>query len=217
MFLSFRITVFIFFLLYTLPFSACNENGRINKSNIKNESNIMSADTATFGAGCFWCVEAIFERVNGVHDVISGYAGGTIDNPTYEQVCSGATGHAEVCQITFDSEIISFKELLEIFWKTHDPTTLNRQGADVGTQYRSVIFYHNDEQKKISEYYKTELNKAGIWNNPIVTEISPMPQFYTAENYHQDYYENNSNAGYCNFVITPKVKKFEEIFKDKLK
>jgi peptide-methionine (S)-S-oxide reductase len=171
----------------------------------------------TFGSGCFWCSEAIFERVKGVTKVVSGYTGGNIPNPTYEAVCSGKTGHAEVIQITYDPKIVSYDELLEIFWKTHDPTTLNRQGADVGTQYRSVIFYNDEDQKKKAENYKAELNKAGIWKDPIVTEISPLKKFYPAEKYHQDYYEQNPNQGYCSFVITPKIEKFEKIFKDKLK
>lgn len=174
-------------------------------------------DTATFGSGCFWCTEAIFSRLNGVVSVVSGYSGGTTENPTYEEVCSGNTGHAEVCQITFDSTIISFDELLEVFWKTHDPTTLNRQGADVGTQYRSVIFYHTEEQKKSAEHYKDELNRDNIWGKPVVTEINPFTKFYPAEKYHQDYYENNPRQGYCSFVIAPKVEKFEKIFKNKLK
>lgn len=172
---------------------------------------------ATFGSGCFWCTEAIFERLNGVVEVESGYSGGKVVNPTYEEVCTGRTGHAEVTQITYDSSIISYDELLEVFWKTHDPTTLNRQGNDVGTQYRSVIFYHNEEQKRLAEKYKEELDKSGAWEKPIVTEISPYTNFYSAEGYHQDYYANNPNQGYCSFVIAPKVEKFEKVFKDKLK
>lgn len=177
----------------------------------------VKTDTATFGSGCFWCTEAIFERVNGVLDVVSGYAGGQVENPTYEEVCTGSTGHAECTQITFNPEVITYDELLEIFWKTHDPTTLNRQGNDVGTQYRSVIFYHNEEQKQKAEYYKKKLDEEKIWKDPIVTEISPLPKFYIAEKYHQNYYENNPYQGYCSFVITPKVEKFEKVFKDKLK
>ena len=176
-----------------------------------------SLQVATFGSGCFWCTEAIFERVNGVVKVESGYSGGTVENPTYQEVCTGTTGHAEVTQITYDPSVISFDELLEIFWKTHDPTTLNKQGNDVGTQYRSVIFYHNEEQKELAEKYKSELDKSGAWDNPIVTEISPFTNFYPAEGYHQDYYENNPNQGYCAFVIAPKVEKFEKVFKNKLK
>jgi peptide-methionine (S)-S-oxide reductase len=174
-------------------------------------------DTATFGTGCFWCSEAIFSRLKGVEKVNPGYAGGEEPDPTYELVCSGTTNYAEVVQIVFNPDTISFKELLEVFWKTHDPTTLNRQGADVGTQYRSVIFYHNIQQKQQAEHYKEELSKAGIWNKPIVTEIAPIRNFYPAETYHQDYYRNNPGNGYCNFVITPKIEKFEKIFREKLK
>lgn len=174
-------------------------------------------EKATFGSGCFWCTEAIYERVNGVHSVVSGYAGGKVENPTYKEVCTGNTGHAEVIQLTFDSSVVSYDELLEIFFRTHDPTTLNRQGNDVGTQYRSVIFYHNDEQKNKAEYYKNELDKSGAWENPIVTEISSIMNFYIAEDYHQNYFENNPNQGYCAFVIAPKVEKFEKVFKNKLK
>ncbi len=172
---------------------------------------------ATFGSGCFWCTEAIFELVEGVDSVASGYTGGKIKNPTYEQVCSEKTGHAEAIQLTFDPEVISYDELLEIFWKTHDPTTLNRQGNDAGTQYRSVIFYNSEEQKQLAEKYKEALDKSGAWEHPIVTEILPATEFYKAENYHQDYYSNNPNQGYCAFIITPKVEKFKEVFKDKLK
>lgn len=174
-------------------------------------------ETATFGSGCFWCTEAIFERVDGVIDVVSGYAGGLEPNPSYELVCTGTTRYAEVTQITYNPEVVSFQTLLKIFWETHDPTTLNRQGADVGPQYRSVIFYHNQEQKEIAERLKNELNKAKIWDKPIVTEITPVSNFYKAENYHQNFYENNPSNSYCNFVITPKVKKFEKVFSDQLK
>ncbi len=211
----------LFFLLMSAGFLGCQEKLVNAKSEIKSETgeNIKmdNLQKATFGSGCFWCTEAIFERLNGVVDVESGYSGGKVDNPTYEEVCSGTTGHAEVTQLTFDPSIISFDELLEVFWKTHDPTTLNRQGNDVGTQYRSVIFYHNEEQKNLSEKYKEELNKSGAWEKPIVTEISAYTNFYSAENYHQDYYENNPNQGYCTFVIAPKVEKFEKVFKDKVK
>ncbi len=176
-----------------------------------------SLQTATFGGGCFWCVEAVFEELNGVTSVVSGYAGGHKENPTYKEVCDGTTGHAEVCQIQYDPKIVSYAELLEVFWKTHDPTTLNRQGNDVGTQYRSVIYYHNDEQKQLAEGYKKKLDEEKIWPNPIVTEIEPLPKFYPAENYHQDYYSENGNQPYCSFVITPKLEKFRKVFKDKLK
>lgn len=174
-------------------------------------------EVATFGEGCFWCTEAVFQRVKGVIKVESGYSGGSVPNPTYEAVCTGKTGHAEVSQITFDPSVVSYSELLHVFFKTHDPTTLNRQGNDVGTQYRSVIFYHNDEQKKLAEQIKQELTAAKIWDDPIVTEVSPFKKFYKAEDYHQNYYNNNSNKPYCSFVITPKLEKFEKIFKDKLK
>lgn len=172
---------------------------------------------ATFGAGCFWCVEAIFQRLEGVQRAVSGYSGGTIENPTYEQVCTGTTGYAEVCQITYDPEKISYDELLEVFWKTHDPTTRNRQGNDVGTQYRSVIFYHDEEQKRLAESYKAKLEAAHIWSKPVVTEIVPFREFWPPENYHQNYYNDNQGKDYCTFVITPKVEKFEEIFKARLK
>lgn len=174
-------------------------------------------DTATFGAGCFWCVEAVFQRLNGVQTVKSGYTGGTIKNPSYKEVCMGLTGHAEVCQITYDKTKITFDELLEVFWKTHDPTTLNRQGNDRGTQYRSAIFYHNEEQKQLAEKYKREINKSGAYPSPIVTEITAASTFYSAEDYHQNYFNQNGNEGYCQFVIQPKVEKFEKIFKSKLK
>lgn len=174
-------------------------------------------DTATFGAGCFWCVEAIFQNLDGVISVASGYSGGHKDNPTYKEVCSGNTGHAEVCQIVFDPAKISYAEMLEAFWKTHDPTTLNRQGNDAGTQYRSVVFYHNEKQKELAEKYKRELSASGAWENPIVTEISPFTKLFKAENYHQNYYNENSSQPYCTFVIQPKLDKFRKVFKDKLK
>ena len=173
-------------------------------------------DTATFGAGCFWCVEAIFSELKGVEEVVPGYCGGDVENPDYKLICTGTTGHAEVCQIYFDPEQISYDELLEVFWTTHDPTTLNRQGNDVGTQYRSVIFYHNEDQKKSAIESKANI-ATKIWDNPIVTEISPYKNFYLAEDYHQDYFANNPNQGYCRIVIEPKVLKFRKIFKDKLK
>ena len=173
--------------------------------------------TATFGAGCFWCVEAVFQRIDGVESVISGYTGGEVANPSYEAVCSGTTGHAEVAQVKYNPEKVSFEELLQVFWGTHDPTTLNRQGADVGTQYRSAIFYHNDEQKELAEMWKEKLNSNGVFDKPIVTEITKIGDFYTAENYHQNYYDNNSNQPYCMMVIGPKLDKLEKAFKDKLK
>ena len=183
----------------------------------KTMSNSTNLEKSTFGNGCFWCTEAIFEKLNGVESVISGYTGGNTINPTYKEVCTGETGHAEVIQITFDSNIISYTELLEVFWQTHDPTTLNRQGNDVGTQYRSAIFYHSDEQKDLASKYKTKLTEEEVFDDPIVTEITKLEKFYPAENYHQDYYEQNKSQPYCNFVITPKVEKFKKVFKDKLK
>lgn len=191
----------------------------LNGNNYGKDS-IMSNDKlekATLGSGCFWCTETIFEKLSGVESSISGYSGGTTESPSYKEVCSGNTGHAEVVQVTYDPSIISYAELLEVFWKVHDPTTLNKQGNDVGTQYRSVVFYHNEEQKKIAEDYKNKLEIAKIYNSPIVTEITKFDKFYPAENYHQDYYELNKSEPYCSFVITPKVKKFEEVFKNKLK
>lgn len=167
---------------------------------------------ATFGAGCFWCVEAIYQRVNGVISVESGYSGGDVENPSYQEVTTGRTGHAEVARVTFDSSVISFEELLEVFWHTHNPTTLNRQGADVGPQYRSVIFYHNEDQKRIAESSMEKTEASDLWDDPIVTEISPLTNYYVAENYHQNYYNNNPNAGYCSIVIAPKIAKFKKDF-----
>ncbi len=174
-------------------------------------------DVATFGGGCFWCVEAIFEQLKGVISVESGYCGGTTENPSYEDVCSGTTGHAEVVQITYNPELISYASLLEVFFKTHDPTTKDRQGNDKGTQYRSVIFYHNAHQKEVAENILSALEEGQIYADPIVTEISPYDTFYKAEKYHQDYYNNNKAQPYCEMVITPKVEKFEKVFKDLLK
>ncbi len=167
----------------------------------------MAQEKATLGAGCFWCVEAVFERIPGVQSVVAGYAGGSKQNPTYEEVCTGTTGHAEVAQIAFDPSVVSFDKILEIYWKAHDPTTLNRQGADVGTQYRSVIFYEGEQQKAAAEQSKKEAQK--LFQDPIVTEIQPLTVFYKAENYHQDYYKNNPHAPYCTFVIKPKLKKLK--------
>ncbi len=169
-------------------------------------------EKATFGAGCFWCVEAIYELVEGIEHVESGYSGGHVENPSYREVITGKTGHAEVARIHYDPEVISYEELLEVFWHTHNPTTLNRQGNDVGPQYRSVIFYHNEEQKKIAEQSLKKTDKSDLWDDPIVTKIEPLENYYVAENYHQNYYENNPNAGYCSFVIAPKVKKFKKEF-----
>ena len=175
-------------------------------------------DTATFATGCFWCTEAIFEELNGVLSVTSGYSGGHVANPTYKEVCTGETGHAECVQIAYEPDKITYDELLQAFFESHDPTSLNRQGADVGTQYRSAIFYHNDEQKKKAEFYKSELDTSGAYDKAIVTEIVPFTKFYPAENYHQQYYENNKNANpYCSIVIRPKLEKFQKVFSKKLK
>lgn len=176
-----------------------------------------TTEIADFGAGCFWCVEAVFQRVEGVLSVLSGYGGGHVENPTYEQVCDKQTGHAELIRITFDNTKVTYDELLEIYWKTHDPTTLNRQGDDVGPQYRSVIFYHNEAQKAKAEQYKADLDKAGVFDKPIVTTIEPFMNFYPAENYHHDYYNNHQNQNYCYFVARLKVEKLEKYFKDKMK
>jgi len=173
--------------------------------------------TATFGSGCFWCTEAVFQRLKGVESVVSGYSGGRVENPTYKQVCQGTTGHAEVVQITYDPSIISFKELLEVFWKLHDPTTLNRQGHDSGTQYRSAIFYHNDEQKALAEYYKEQLDKSGAYADPVVTEITQFSEFYPAEDDHQNFFRQNPENGYCRAIINPKMDKLEKAFRSKLK
>lgn len=171
----------------------------------------------TFGAGCFWCTEAVFLGVKGVEKVVSGYSGGKIKNPAYREICTGTTGHAEVTQITYDPSIVSYETLLEVFWNTHDPTTLNQQGADVGTQYRSVVFYNNEEERKIAEAYKNQLEESGVFKNKIVTEISPLVNFYPAEEDHQNYYALNPNQGYCQFVVRPKVEKFRKQFSALLK
>jgi len=171
---------------------------------------------ATFGNGCFWCTEAIFQQLKGVISTKSGYSGGQVENPTYRAVCSGETGHAEVLQIEFDSSIISFSELLEVFWKTHDPTTLNRQGNDVGTQYRSVIFYHSAEQKDEAELGKNQVNKSGAWQDPIVTEITDFEKFYPSEDYHDSYFETHGHEPYCSLVVAPKVEKFKKEFGSKI-
>ncbi len=176
-----------------------------------------NSQIATLGGGCFWCLEAVFEQLRGVEKVVSGYSGGTVVNPSYQQVCTGTTGHAEVVQITFDPQIITFKEILEVFLTIHDPTTLNRQGADVGPQYRSVIFYHGEEQKVLAEVVIQDLDKAGIWDAPIVSEVTPFASFYWAEDYHQEYFRRNPGQAYCQVVIAPKVAKFRRRYLEKLK
>jgi len=175
-----------------------------------------ATETATFGAGCFWCVEAVFKELQGVQTVESGYSNGEVDSPTYEQVCRGDTGHAEVVQITYDPAVISFDTLLEVFWKTHDPTTLNRQGADRGTQYRSAVFHHSEGQREKAEHYKRQLNEAGAFDQPVVTEIAPIANYHPAETYHQDYYALNPQQGYCAAVIRPKVEKVRQAFAEKV-
>jgi len=199
----------VFIIIFISLFISNHLNGNMTMK--ENE------EIATFGGGCFWCVEAIYERVEGVHSVTSGYSGGHVDNPDYQQVSTGLTGHAEVVQIRYDPDVVSFYELLEIFFKTHDPTTLNRQGADVGTQYRSIILYHSESQKRQAEEIIADLNAAGVYDRPIVTKVEPFEKSYPAEDYHQEYFENNPNQGYCRLVIQPKVEKFEKVFKDKLK
>jgi peptide-methionine (S)-S-oxide reductase len=213
------IAIFSFTVLSLCEGCAQTTPKKDKKTGTKMENTLPGTlDTATIGGGCFWCTEAIYQRLNGVISVASGYSGGKLKNPTYKEVCSGLTGHAEVIQIAFDTTKISFTEILEVFMKTHDPTTLNRQGADEGTQYRSVIFYNSQEQKTTAESVIKELDASGAFNSKITTEVSPLTTFYKAENYHQDYYNQNKNSNsYCSFVIVPKIEKFEKVFKDKLK
>lgn len=184
---------------------------------MQRDSSGKQLETVTFGAGCFWCVEAQFQMLEGVVKVESGYSGGQVKNPSYKEVCTGNTGHAEVCQVTFDTSKISYEELLYAFWQAHDPTQLNRQGNDIGTQYRSVIFYHSEQQKTLAEEYKKKLNDEKVYSSPVVTEISPFTAFYKAEDYHQNYFNQNGSEPYCQFVVKPKVEKFQKVFKDKLK
>jgi peptide-methionine (S)-S-oxide reductase len=221
----FRMKQYLFSAISILPVSillSCVQNNNSLKANYMSQDKDATVyagakDTATFGTGCFWCSEAVFQELKGVIKVTSGYSGGHVANPTYEQVCSKTTGHAEVVEVIYDPSVITYDELLEVFWQTHDPTTLNRQGNDVGPQYRSVIFYHNDAQKQKAEHYKDALDRSGAWANPIVTTIEPFRNFYPAENYHQDYYRLNGQAPYCYYVIRPKLEKFEKVFKNKLK
>ena len=214
--------ILLVFVLASLN-SCAQKNNTAKSSSTKNNSNKAmdvnaKLDTITFGGGCFWCTEAIFQRLNGVVSVESGYSGGKIKNPTYKEVCSGLTGHAECTQIVYDTNKLPLAEILQVFFKTHDPTTLNKQGGDEGTQYRSVIFYRNEEQKKIAEEIKTGLDKSGAFNDPIVTEVTAFSVFYKAEDYHQNYYNlNKEKNSYCTYVIVPKVEKFEKYFADKLK
>jgi len=212
----------IFFTLFSFTgifLLSCTQRQSPNAANFEPiyTSLSMNTDTATFGNGCFWCTEAIFQQLNGVISATSGYSGGHVANPSYEEVCEKNTGHAEALQIVYDPSVITFDELLEVFWQTHDPTTLNRQGNDVGPQYRSVVFYHSQKQKERAEHYKAELDKSGAFNQPIVTAIEPFKNFYAAEDYHQNYFKKNGEAPYCYFVIRPKLEKFEKVFKSKLK
>lgn len=212
LFMKYCIFAWFLWLFYTVNAQNSNTYSKLKMNSSK------QLEKATLANGCFWCTEAVFQRLKGVEKVESGYSGGKIANPTYKEVCSGITGHAECVQITFDKNQISFTELLRVFFKTHDPTTLNRQGNDVGTQYRSAIFYHSDEQKRIAEEVIADLDKSGAFNSKIVTEVSPFTVFYKAEDYHQNYFnENKNNNPYCTFVIVPKLEKFEKVFKDKLK
>jgi peptide-methionine (S)-S-oxide reductase len=202
---------------FILASVACQSQTEKVSKNIKNKQmtdqiNPIETDTAIFGAGCFWCVEAVFQRVPGVQKLISGYSGGQTIDPTYKEVCEGNTGHAEVVMVVYNPKEVSFETLLSVFWQTHNPTTLNRQGNDIGTQYRSAIFYVNEVQKTLSEQIKAELDKSGAFDAPIVTEITALSKFYNAEDYHQNYYNQNSSQGYCQYVIAPKLEKFEKVF-----
>ncbi len=212
-----------------LSISACGETAS-NIKNMKQEGKSVTTgdevtvqddsnanDTITLGGGCFWCVEAVYERLAGVISAVSGYSGGNVKNPSYEEVCTGLTGHAEVVQIAFDSTKVSLDEILKVFFSVHDPTTLNRQGNDVGTQYRSVIFYRNNHQKEVATSIINALDKENVYDSPVVTQVEPFTKFYKAEDYHQEYYDNNKNQPYCRLVIQPKLEKFEKIFKDRLK
>lgn len=215
--------ILLFSLFASLSSCGYSEGNLQNKKVLDDMSNSTTTnstkmiDTLTIGGGCFWCVEAQLQLLDGVKTVKSGYAGGQVKNPSYKEVCTGLTGHAEVIQVTFDNSVLTLDELLAAFWQAHDPTQLNRQGNDVGTQYRSVIFYRNDEQKKLAEDYKKKLNDEKVYDKAVVTEISPLDVFYPAENYHQNYYNDNSSQGYCQYVIAPKLEKFRKVFKEKIK
>lgn len=214
-----------FFVLISLfSFVSCNQAKYVAQEKDKNSTQTKKSftmnnniETTTLGGGCYWCLEAIFQQLQGVESVASGFSGGAVENPTYKEVCTGLTGHAEVIQITYDTSKITFAELLKVFFTMHDPTTLNRQGNDVGTQYRSAIFYHNEQQKQLAEDIIQKLNEEHVYDSPIVTQVVPFQKFYKAEDYHQNYYNNNSNQGYCRLVIQPKLEKFEKIFKYKMK
>jgi peptide-methionine (S)-S-oxide reductase len=214
---------FFLFSLILLQLAACGQQSNIEKSgtfkkmNETNKDKSANIDTATFGAGCFWCTEAQFQQLKGVSKVVSGYMGGTVNNPSYKEVCTGTTGHAEVTNVYYDASVISFDELLAAFFVSHDPTQLNQQGNDIGTQYRSVVFYHSDEQKEKAKGYIQKLNQEKVYPADIVTEVSAAQQFYSAEDYHQNYYNQNGSEPYCRYVIQPKMEKFKKVFKDKLK
>lgn len=211
--------LFVFTLMWS-TLSCAEEPQRIKLQSHKGKKTMndtQQTETAILGAGCFWCVEAVYQQLQGVISVQSGYCGGTTDKPTYKEVCNATTGHAEVCKVVFDPAVISFTELLEVFWSVHDPTTLNRQGADVGTQYRSAIFYTNAAQKELAETYKKQLDAAHTFSDPIVTQITAATEFFPAEDYHADYFNRNPNQGYCTMVVRPKVEKFKKAFSDKLK
>lgn len=205
---------YLFFFVLVGIYS-CSAQENLSKKSVEMESNNRAE--ATFGAGCFWCVEACFADLNGVISVTSGYSGGHKKNPTYKEVCDGITGHAEIARVVYDPSIISYEELLEVFWFVHDPTTLNRQGNDVGTQYRSVIYFHDEAQRELAEKFKKKLNESGAYEKPVITEISPLINYYPAEDYHQNYFENNPNQPYCSSVVRPKVEKFRKVFSEKLK
>ncbi|WP_338391896.1 peptide-methionine (S)-S-oxide reductase MsrA [Fulvitalea axinellae] len=202
------------FVLLTLSFLLLKGSGYAKVGSMETDK---GKEVAVFGAGCFWCVEAVFQELKGVESVEAGYTGGGVKNPTYRQICTGLTGHAEVAKVVFDPGQVSFADLLQVFWSTHDPTTLNRQGADKGTQYRSAVFYTSEEQKREAEKFKNELNEKDVFGKPVVTEITALGDYYPAENYHQDYYDNNKDAGYCQVVIKPKLEKLRKVFSDKLK
>jgi peptide-methionine (S)-S-oxide reductase len=208
-----------YWLLIAVLFIACSSQIKNQKADMNSSQPIENGEfeVATLGGGCFWCVEAVYQRLKGVQSVASGYSGGKIANPSYREICTGRTGHAEVAQITFDPKVISYAEILEVFWRVHDPTTLNRQGNDIGTQYRSVIFYHDEKQKETAIKSKKSVEESGLWSDPIVTEISALTKFYKAEDYHQNYFNDNRQQPYCVYVVDPKVEKFKKEFKDKVK
>lgn len=211
----------IFIITCIFTFIGCNQAKPVKKISEAQQKKTTgmnkNLETATLGGGCYWCMEAIFQRLDGVEKVESGFSGGHVKNPTYREVCTGLTGHAEVIQITYDTTKVSFAEILKIFFTMHDPTTLNRQGNDIGTQYRSAVFYHNEAQQKVATEIIKALNEAKAYPSPIVTEVTPFDTFYKAEDYHQNYYNENSGEGYCRYVIQPKIEKFEKVFKDRLK